>query len=170
MSGCSQYSLVPTPNFRSSFESTIKTYYSTDSKNKQAFIDLVGSYLDLLQANPRRIQEARSESWPPGRKVAKSGLEFRKLRFLMPGLTKSAQRGRLMYLIHDGSCRVFLIWTYTHADFSSRPPDADLRPLLAACRETALRDLAESPLELSTRRPPGKLVVTVTITPVEGKK
>jgi len=95
-------------------------------------------------------------------------LDFYKLRFSMPGLKRSAQLGRLMYLVHEATCSVRLVWIYTHDEFDSRPPEVDLRNHLRTCADRALADLIDAPFAIST--PTGRMVkVTVTFTPSESE-
>jgi hypothetical protein len=32
-----------------------------------------------------------------------------------------------MYVVHETKCIVYLLWVYTHEEFSKRPPDDDLK-------------------------------------------
>ena len=45
----------------------------------------------------------------------------------MPELQGIAEYGRLIYVIHEELCIVYLVWVYTHKEFRKRPHDDDLR-------------------------------------------
>ena len=45
----------------------------------------------------------------------------------MPSLNGAAKEGRLIYLFNPELSEVFFVWIYTHAEFSKRPPDSELK-------------------------------------------
>lgn len=156
MSGCAAYEVLRSDNFEKTFAQLVNRHYSTDPKSRAEFEELVIVFWAELQTAPRAIVGASPEEWPPGRQTSKGGFDFYKIRFHMPGLRGSAKMGRLMYLIHDATCTVRVLWIYTHDEFHSRPPDVDLRDELRRCSEIVISDLSNQPLTL--RMPSGKQV------------
>ena len=130
------------------------------------FLQILSRIFQQLEANPRQKNPfvTKPEPWPPHRKTAIAGLEFYKLYFYMPRLTASAKHGRLMYLVNEQLCAVYLVLIYTHDDFDARPPDRDLKPLLERCRSEALLEIAEQPLNINIRGF-GEYQVTAKIEP-----
>jgi hypothetical protein len=85
------------------------------------------------------------------------GFECRKIRFTMPGLRGSASKGRLIYLVHEASCSVFVVWVYTHAEFDMRPLDVGLRDAFRSAMDDAMR-YVEQHSDLELRMPDGESV------------
>jgi len=66
------------------------------------------------------------EGFPKG--SYRENLEFRKIRFSLPDLRGQARYGRLMYVVYEPQCTVYLMWIYTHGTKNkTRPPDQDLK-------------------------------------------
>jgi hypothetical protein len=154
-----QFDVYPGDKFRVTYRAVLKTHYSLDPIARDKFEELVGSFWQNLQIRPRKIVGASPEPWPPGKQTSRQGFDFYKFRFSMPGLIKSAKLGRIMYLVHDRSATVRLVWIYTHDEFSNRPADADLKPALLACKDAAIEEIKASPLELII---PGRAKIRIT--------
>jgi len=151
VSGCARYNLQVTSTFESWLKRLLDVHYFDDAIGRSRFTTFLDQAFRQLESNPRKIVGAKPEPWPPGRRSSMHGLEFYKLYFSMPRLTASARQGRLMYLVHERECLVYLVWIYTHADFNTRPPDKDLKPLLADLRSRAFLELASEPLVLDIK-------------------
>jgi hypothetical protein len=111
----------------------LKAHYRKDKKSRYVFEQLVESYLDQITAAPyvESVQYLtirggiENESFP--KNAQQEGFNFRKVRFLMPGLTKLARYGRLMYVVYDAEFLIFPISIYTHLEYPKRPPDKELK-------------------------------------------
>ena len=53
----------------------------------------------------------------------------------MPELEGASKCGRLIYVVHEVQCTVYLLWIYTHKEFAKRPGDDDLRVELRSIEE-----------------------------------
>jgi hypothetical protein len=106
----------------------IKTHYRKNRRGEKDFKNLVDSFLQGLEAEPRvagAVQEPQ-----PSRKCLPEGCEFWKMKWRpLPGLYGQAAFGRLMYLIFEDKKIVVPFWIYTHAEYGkpkSRPPSEDI--------------------------------------------
>jgi hypothetical protein len=88
-----------------------------------AFDRFLGQIADRLTSEPLAF---RLE--PP--EFLHDGWQFRKVRGGFPHFKNDAKYIRLMFLVHPISLRVVLVRLYTHAQYTRRPPDAELLPLL----------------------------------------
>lgn len=55
----------------------------------------------------------------------------------MPELRGITKCGRLIYVIHEELCIVYLVCVYTHEEFRKRPHDDDLRKEFAIIQRFA---------------------------------
>ncbi len=116
-------------SFDRTYKQLIKKHYSVDEQSREEFENLLGKIVAVLGKTPK-IQPplGRMEPWP--KKTHEQGWLFWKLFFDMPGLKGAVGQGRIMYLIHEESKTVQLFWIYTHAEYTTRPPDEDIKKLL----------------------------------------
>jgi hypothetical protein len=159
-----QFQVYPSDHFRATYEQTLRTHYSVNAIARNKFEDLIATFWQTLQIAPRKVAGASPEPWPPGKQTSRQGFDFYKFRFSMPELRGAAKLGRIMYLVHNRSATVRLVWIYTHDEFSGRPADADLKPALLACKEAALEEIKARPLELLI---PGKATIRITARDLE---
>ena len=123
MSGSAIYQIKRSTKFETSYSSLVKTHYR---KNRQGIKDFEGNfkkYLKTLREDPYR--DSDREPFPAN--TYHSGFELRKKRWKrLPGLDGTARLGRLIFMIHESSKTVYLLWIYTHAEFEKRPPASEL--------------------------------------------
>jgi hypothetical protein len=148
MTGLPKFSKVPTRNFERWLKRLIKYYKG--SREKQAFIAFVFQLVDELCDEPRPSNSALEPI--PG-KMTLEELEFRKLRFTMPGLRGASGQGRLMYLIDSTESKIILVWIYTHKEFEGRPDDKSLKISLHDAI-ASLTEEADSPINSEAPRNP----------------
>ncbi|NEP61105.1 MAG: hypothetical protein F6K31_29685 [Symploca sp. SIO2G7] len=119
---------VPTRNFERWLKRLIKRYKG--SGDKQAFQMFISQLIDNLCITPRPSNSALEPI--PGKMILPQELEFRKLRFAMPGLRGASGQGRLMYLINSvrNPIILILVWIYTHEEFEGRPDEKSLQAAL----------------------------------------
>jgi hypothetical protein len=116
----------PLPRFERSLKALKKGFKS--KRQEQQFVEAVMLLLQGLVQEPRHL-DSRLETIPKGIGLS-DGIEFRKLRFEVPGTSGAAGEGRLMYLVNYEDCLIHLLWIYTHEEFKGRPPEKDLRQIL----------------------------------------
>lgn len=126
MTGSPKFLRVPTRNFERSLRRLIKRYKG--SREKQAFIVFISQLVDELCNEPHPSNSAFEPI--PGKMALSEELEFRKLRFAIPGLRGASGQGRLMYLINSTQHKIILVWIYTHEEFEGRPDDKSLKVAL----------------------------------------
>lgn len=106
----------------------IKTHYRKNKRGKEEFENLVDSFLQELEVEPRPADAVREPL--PSRKCLPESCEFWKMKWRpLPGLYGQAAFGRLMYLIFEDKKIVVPFWLYTHAEYGkpkSRPPSEDI--------------------------------------------
>ncbi|WP_202895817.1 hypothetical protein [Iningainema tapete] len=98
-------------------------------------MELVEDIIAQLRENPGSHPSSEDEGFPKG--CYQPVFKFRKIKFGMPELQGAAECGRLMYVIHEEQCIVYLLWVYTHAEFPKRPSDDDLRREFTTIQQTA---------------------------------
>ena len=129
MDGCEIYQIKPLTRFEISYKQLIKNHYRKDKRARDAFEELLDSYISQLQETPSSDDISENEGFPKGE--YSEDFEFRKIRFNPPGLRGQAKYGRLMYVVYKPKCLVYLVWIYTHAEFGgknkTRPPSDDLK-------------------------------------------
>lgn len=131
MDGCEAYQIKPLTRFEISYKQIIKKHYRKDQRARDAFEEMVDSYISQLQETPSSNDISDDEGFPKGE--YSQDFEFRKIRFSLPGLRGQAKYGRLMYVVYKPKCLVYLMWIYTHEEFggknktNKRPPDPDLK-------------------------------------------
>lgn len=143
MTGSSKFLRVPTRSFERSLKWLIKRYKG--SREKQAFIAFVFQLIDELCNEPHPSNSAFEPI--PGKIALSEELEFRKLRFAIPGLRGASGQGRLMYLINSTQHKIILVWIYTHEEFEGRPDDKSLKVSLQDAI-TSLGEEANSPSDV----------------------
>ena len=126
MAGSPRYLKVPTRNFERWLKKLIKRYKG--SKDKQAFQVFIFQLIDNLCSDSRPSNSALEPI--PGKMALPQELEFRKLRFAMPGLRGASGQGRLMYLINSVQSSIVLVWIYTHEEYEGRPDEKSLEAVL----------------------------------------
>ncbi len=124
MDGSRVYQIKHWKKFETTYTKLIKNHYKKDSKSRDLFQKQIGFLISQISLSPYLISLADDEGFPKG--SYREGYSFKKIRFRMPGLRGSAALGRLMYLVSDVDCTVFLFWIYTHAEYPKRPPDIEL--------------------------------------------
>lgn len=149
MTGSSKFLRVPTRNFERWLKRLIKYYKG--SREKQAFIAFVFQLIDELCDEPRPSNSAPEPI--PGKMGLLQELEFRKLRFAMPGLRGASGQGRLMYLINSTQRKIILVWIYTHEEFEGRPDDKSLKVSLQDAI-ASLEEEANFPIDAEEHRNP----------------
>lgn len=137
MSGCENYQIRPLERFNSSYIRLIKNHYRRNARARNSFEKLIESYIEELRKNPSSNQISNDESFPKG--CSNQVFQFRKIRFKAPELQGAARYGRLMYVVYEPRCVVYLVWVYTHEEFGTkncqRPLDSDLRQEFTAIQE-----------------------------------
>lgn len=127
------FRINPSDKFKRSYKELLKRHYKGE-KAKKVFQDFVAQIIKNLSSNPflpdsfaKKLPESLSkpEEW-----------EFRKYYFDMPNLQGAARQGRLMYLVDRTQSVIKLTWIYTHSEFPKRPPDKNLKQLLAELIES----------------------------------
>lgn len=107
----------------------VKKHYRKNHQARQQFEDLLEGFLEQMRSSPRVPDTVgHPEPWPRG--VAQEGFELWKMHFAMPGIRGAAGEGRLVYLISEENRAVYLVWIYTHDEFSKRPPEKEMGRLL----------------------------------------
>ncbi|AFZ23624.1 hypothetical protein Cylst_1334 [Cylindrospermum stagnale PCC 7417] len=135
MSGCEAYQIRPLEKFSLSFEKVVKSHYRKNKQARVLFETLIDEYITILRKQPL-FDESDSENFPKG--CYKPDFDFRKIRFFMPDLRGASRKGRLMYVVHQDSCSVFLVWVYTHEEYPKRPSDGELREQLLLIEKDVL--------------------------------
>jgi hypothetical protein len=103
-----------------------KKHYAKNASAEDELNESLAALVTYIAANPRPAPpNGRPQTWP--HKTHQDGWEFWKYYFDLPGLHGDKQQGRLMYVIHTASCRIFWFWIYSHDQYSKRPPDGDLK-------------------------------------------
>ena len=125
MSGCETYQIMRLKRFETSFKKLIKSHYRKNERARDSFLELVEDFIEQLQENPGSNSFSEDEGFPKGCYDQK--FKFRKIKFKAPELDGAARYGRLMYVLNEPQRIVYLVWIYTHEEFSKRPPDDDLR-------------------------------------------
>lgn len=126
MTGSQKYLIVPTKNFERWLKKLVKHYRG--GREKQAFQALIAQLTGNLCLDPHPSNSALE---PIPRKITlPEELEFRKLRFAMPGLRGASGQGRLMYLVNFVQHSIVLVWIYTHEEFEKRPDEKNLKVAL----------------------------------------
>lgn len=143
MTGSPKFLKVPARNFERSLRRLIKRYKG--SREKQAFIVFISQLVDELCDEPHSSNSAPEPI--PGKMPLQEELEFRKLRFAMPGLRGASGQGRLMYLINSTQRKIILVWIYTHEEFEGRPDDKSLKVSLQDAM-ASLGEEANSPTDV----------------------
>lgn len=116
-------------NFDRTYKALIKSHYRKNRQARENFEKQIARYLSLLRVDPRPPPPfGHNEPWPKG--SYREGWELWKLDFDMPGLSGEAKHGRLVYMIDPHGSTVYLLWLYTHAKFSGRPPEKSLKRLV----------------------------------------
>jgi hypothetical protein len=144
MTGSPKCLKVPTRNFERWLKKLIKRYKS--GRDKHAFQVFIGQLIDSLCIDPRPSNSALEPI--PGKMTLPGELEFRKLRFAMPGLRGASGQGRLIYLINSMQNSLVFVWIYTHEEFEGRPDEKSLEAVLQEAvdsqpEETLLSDNTE---------------------------
>ncbi|NJK69446.1 MAG: hypothetical protein HC789_10660 [Microcoleus sp. CSU_2_2] len=119
--------------FKRSYKELLKRYYKGE-KAKKVFQDCIAQIVKNLSSNPF-LPNSFAEGWP-GSLSKSEEWEFRKYYFDMPNLRGAAGQGRLMYLVDRTQNVIELAWIYTHSEFPKRPPDKNLKQLLAELMES----------------------------------
>ncbi|RUS95598.1 hypothetical protein DSM106972_089540 [Dulcicalothrix desertica PCC 7102] len=133
MSGCEAYQIVPLKRFETSLKKVIKSHYRKNERARSSFLELVDYYIEQLRENPGSNPFSEDESFPKG--CYDSKFKFRKIKFKTPELDGAAGCGRLMYVLCEEKCTVYLVWVYTHEEFEKRPPEDDLRSEFTTIQE-----------------------------------
>jgi hypothetical protein len=126
MTGSQKYLTVPTRNFERWLKKLFKHYKG--ERDKQAFQVFIVQLIDSLCLDPRPSNSALEPI--PGKITLPGEIEFRKLRFSMPGLRGASGQGRLMYLVNSVQNSIVLVWIYTHEEFAGRPEEKSLTATL----------------------------------------
>lgn len=130
--GCENYQIVHWPTFEQTYKKLVKKHYGRN-KFLEQFRKLVDEYLDRLSIEPCS-SDFQLEPWPDNCFV--EDCQLRKIRWKkLPGLKSAARFGRLIYLIHHPTKTVYLLWIYTHAEYSKRPENSELRKVINAVKE-----------------------------------
>jgi hypothetical protein len=135
--GCKIYRVIPTAAFSESYRELRDTYYATGSPGRAELADIIAAFITTLGSNARP-GSSKPEPWPQRQpQTSFAGYDCRKIRFELPRLKGSARLGRLIYAIHEASCRIELVWLYSHDQFDARPPDRDLKRQLTRAMNDA---------------------------------
>ena len=127
------FRINPSDKFNRSYKELLKRHYKGE-KAKKVFQDFVVQIIQKLSSNPF-LPGSFAEGWP-GSLSKPEEWEFRKYYFDMPNLQGAARQGRLMYLVYRTQSAIELTWIYTHSEFPKRPPDKNLKQLLAELIES----------------------------------
>lgn len=140
--GSNSYQVRRVPRFDRSYDALIKKHYRRNKKAKQEFEQIVKDFIKEVEDISCLDRISDLEPFPS--KTAEAGFEFRKKRWRrLPGLEGSARFCRLIFLVCHPKKRLYLIWIYTHAEFSepnSRPPDKDLRDEISFIKQEKLNE------------------------------
>jgi hypothetical protein len=118
-------------HFDASLRRLHKTHYSKNPQGKAELNEYLAALVEYIAANPRpRPPNGVPQAWP--KRTHQDGWEFWKYYFDLPGLHGDKQQGRLMYVVHTHSCKIFWFWIYSHDRYTKRPPDRDLKRELKA--------------------------------------
>lgn len=127
------FRINPSDKFKRSYKELLKRHYKGE-KAKKVFQDFVAQIIKNLSSNPF-LPDSFAEKLP-GSLSKLEEWEFRKYYFDMPSLQGAARQGRLMYLVDRTQSVIKLTWIYTHSEFPKRPPDKNLKQLLAELMES----------------------------------
>lgn len=127
------FRINPSDKFKRSYKELLKRHYKGE-KAKKVFQDCIAQIIKNLSSNPL-MPNSFAEGWP-GSLSKPEEWEFRKYYFDMPNLRGAAGEGRLMYLVDRTQSVIELAWIYTHSEFPKRPPDKNLKQLLAELMES----------------------------------
>ncbi|MEG4229954.1 hypothetical protein QUA35_27915 [Microcoleus sp. N9_B2] len=127
------FRINPSDKFKRSYKELLKRHYKGE-KAKKVFQDCIAQIIKNLSSNPL-MPNSFAEGWP-GSLSKPEEWEFRKYCFDMPNLQGAARQGRLMYLVDRTQSVIKLTWIYTHSEFPKRPPDKNLKQLLAELMES----------------------------------
>jgi mRNA-degrading endonuclease YafQ of YafQ-DinJ toxin-antitoxin module len=127
------FRINPSDKFKRSYKELLKRHYKGE-KAKKVFQDFVAQIIKNLSSNPF-LPDSFAEKLP-GSLSKPEEWEFRKYYFDMPNLQGAARQGRLMYLVDRTQSVIKLTWIYTHSEFPKRPPDKNLKQLLAELMES----------------------------------
>lgn len=127
------FRINPSDKFKRSYKELLKRHYKGE-KAKKVFQDFVAQIIKNLSSNPF-LPDSFAEKFP-GSLSKPEEWEFRKYYFDMPNLQGAARQGRLMYLVDRTQSVIKLTWIYTHSEFPKRPPDKNLKQLLAELMES----------------------------------
>ncbi len=133
MSGCENYEIVVLDRFESSLQKLKKNHYRKNERAKNSFLELIEYFISELRKNPGSCPLSEDEGFPKG--CHQTVFRFRKIKFDMPELRGATRCGRLIYVIHEELCTVYLVWVYTHKEFRKRPHDDDLRKEFAIIQQ-----------------------------------
>jgi mRNA-degrading endonuclease YafQ of YafQ-DinJ toxin-antitoxin module len=127
------FRINPSDKFKRSYKELLKRHYKGE-KAQKLFQDFIAQILRNLSSNPF-LPDSFAEKLP-GSLSKPEKWEFRKYYFDMPNLRGAARQGRLMYLVDRTQSVIELAWIYTHSEFPKRPPDKNLKQLLAELMES----------------------------------
>ncbi|MFN6562684.1 MAG: hypothetical protein RMY28_023205 [Nostoc sp. ChiSLP01] len=123
------YQIRKLARYERTYEALLKKHYRKDAKSRKEFEQVIEDLLEELRINPCSNEISELEPFPA--KTADPTIEFRKKRWRrLPGLQGAARFGRLIFVVCEQKKLVYLVWIYTHAEYSepnSRPPDQELK-------------------------------------------
>jgi len=143
VSGCETYQIVLLERFEGSLQKLIKSHYRKNERARNSFLELIEYFISELRKNPGSCPLSEDEGFPKG--CHQPVFKFRKIRFDMPELQGATGCGRLIYVIHEELCIVYLVWVYTHKEFRRRPHDDDLRREFLIIQQNAESNLEAEP-------------------------
>ncbi len=135
MNESEKYRIKLCKNFEKDQQKLIRDRYRKNRQAATEFRELIAKLVTILSVDPCLSPPlGHLEPWPKNINVPK--WELWKLEFKMPKLRGAAEKGRIIYLLNAALKEVILIWIYTHAEYTKRPEDKDIKKRLLEAIES----------------------------------
>lgn len=124
MSDADNFGIRYTNKFTSTYKGIFSTYYRKNTAGGDEFEEFFDLLEEALATDPR-LRRSVSVPWPGN--FGRPEWDLRKFKFPMPRLRGESGLGRLLYIVDDQKQAIYLLWVYTHHEFSKQPPTKDIK-------------------------------------------
>ncbi len=129
------YKILKVERYERSVTTFKKAHYKKNKKGEESFDKEIKDYIENLKLG--NFLDADVQSFPSN--TAEDGYEFRKKKWTrLPNLNGASRFGRVIFLIYYPKKLIYLLWFYSHEEFTKQPPDKELLDLIKQAKQNTL--------------------------------